>query len=348
MAKDGILLESGTNEVELLEFLLDGQSLGVNVLKIQAIEQYDPERITHIQLADPCVVGTLLFRDQCITMVDLTQHLHTPVLPSADELAPAIIDEVANAVQGAQQTPDSTEPGGESAENRLVLIMEFNDRKTAFLVDGVTRIHRVSWEDISPLSPYLDRAGSKFTGSVQIDGREVLIVDMERILSEILPTEQASLSAYADPSHPNFHLREELTVFLAEDSSVIRTRVEQELASANYTRVISFPNGQECFDRVVEMQEAAISENQPLGESLSAIITDIEMPAMDGLTLCRNVKELLTITDVPVIMFSSLINEQIAQKCNDVGAEAYLSKPQFARLVELLDRYCIENRLPRA
>ena len=354
MAKEGILLESGTNEVELLEFLLDGQSLGVNVLKIQAIEQFDESRITHIQLSDPSVVGTLLFRDHCVTMVDLAQHLRetraVPVPIASDSAADTAAEMAALVESGADTSRSGPADAADAAavDNRLVLVMEFNGRMTAFLVDGVNRIHRVSWGDISPMSPFLNRAGNKFTGSIQIDGREILIADMEKIVAEILPAERLAGAVTADPSHPNYPLREELTVFLAEDSGVIRDRVEHELAAANYTRVISFANGQDCFDRIVEMQEAARAEERSLGESLAAVITDIEMPAMDGLALCRNIKDLLMIRDVPVIMFSSLINEQIAQKCNDVGAEAYIAKPEFARLVDLLDKHCIGNRLPRA
>ena len=246
MAKEGILLESGTNEVELLEFILDGQSLGVNVLKIQAIEQFDPSRITHIQLADPSVVGTLLFRDHCVTMVDLAEHLReTRTVPVPEPAAGDrdVVDEIGELVEeSAESAENPPHPeAGSTPDNKLVLVMEFNDRMNAFLVDGVNRIHRVSWGDISPMSPYLNRAGNKFTGSIQIDDREILIVDMEKIVTEILPTERLAGSVVADPSHPHFHRREELTIFLAEDSSVIRDRVEKELAKANYTRVISLP-----------------------------------------------------------------------------------------------------------
>lgn len=346
MAKEGILLESGTNEVELLEFMAGGQSFGVNVLKVQAIEQFDPLRVTHIQLADPAVIGTLLFRDTCITLVDLVQQLGDPI-PGAETDDPG---EAATAMAGlvTASVPEDS-PGQESGavDNKLVLIMEFNEMKTAFRVDGVNRIHRVSWGDISPLSPFLNQADSKFTGSIQIDGREILIVDMEKIVSEIMEGDAPRCTSNADPAHPLFAAREHLTIFLAEDSAVIRDRVERELANANYTRVFTFPNGQECFDRIVQLQETARNEGKPVGEVISAIISDIEMPAMDGLALCKNIKEELMIKDVPIIMFSSLINEQIAQKCNEVGAEAHISKPQFAQLVDLLDKFCLGTRNPR-
>jgi two-component system, chemotaxis family, chemotaxis protein CheV len=347
MAKDGILLESGTNEVELLEFMVDGQSFGVNVLKVQAIEQFDPLRVTHIQLADPAVIGTLLFRDGCITLVDLAQHLREPMTEAAIDEPTTVARDMADLVATTSEPGEPGDPASESSENKLVLIMEFNEMKTAFRVDGVNRIHRVSWGDISPLSPFLNQTDSKFTGSIQIDAREVLIVDMEKIVTEILDGDFTQCSSNSDPTHPHFRAREELTIFLAEDSAVIRDRVERELANSNYTRVVTFANGQDCYDRIVQMQEEASSEGKPMGEIISAIVSDIEMPAMDGLALCRNIKEELMIKDVPVIMFSSLINDQIAQKCNDVGAESYISKPQFAKLVDLLDKHCLDTKNPR-
>ena len=347
MASEGILLESGTNEVELLEFILNGQSFGVNVLKVQAIEQFSPDRVTHIQLADPAVIGTLLFRESCITLVDLAFQLRDPIEEEAPAAPPVSVEEVADS-SVPEEDPDGADETAESNENKLVLIMEFNDLKTAFQVDGVNRIHRVSWGDISPMSPFLNKADSKFTGSIQIEGREVLIVDMEKILTEVLPGNNDQFAVNGDPSHPLFQARKELTIFLAEDSNVIRNRVEEELALSNYTGVVSFANGKLCFDKINEMHEAAKAEGSSVRENLAAVISDIEMPAMDGLALCRNIKEGLNIKDVPVIMFSSLINDQITQKCVDVGANDYISKPQFAELVNLLDKHCLGEMNPGA
>ncbi|MBU8872039.1 MAG: chemotaxis protein [Gemmatimonadales bacterium] len=345
MAKEGILLESGTNEVELLEFILNGQSFGVNVLKVQAIEQFDPQRVTRIQLSDPAVIGTLLFRESCITLIDLAFQLRDPVEEDVPAIPPSTVEEVADLVAESSGPDIAPEAGGETdpLDSKLVLIMEFNDLKTAFQVDGVNRIHRVSWGDINPMSPFLSKTDSKFTGSIQIEGREVLIVDMEKILTEILPGNQAAFSVDGDTSHPLFQARKDLTIFLAEDSSVIRNRVEHELAQSNYTGVVSFANGDLCYKKIVELHEADKAGTSPIRQNLAAVISDIEMPAMDGLALCRNIKDGLMLRDIPVIMFSSLINDQIAQKCVDVGADDFISKPQFAKLVELLDKHCLEG-----
>jgi two-component system chemotaxis response regulator CheV len=351
MAKDGILLESGTNEVEILEFVLNGQPFGVNVLKIQAIEQYDPSRVTQIQLSHPSVVGTLLFRDNCITLVDLGKEMESgsfadgvedPVEQAVAEVATEeLLHQTPSPVSDEDRDPaDGAESEGQT---RLVLVMEFNDLKTAFLVDGVNRIHRMSWESISPLSAFLSSTDSKFTGSLQIEGREILLVDMEKVVTEILPGGLDTNLVPEATDHPLAEARARLPIFLAEDSGVISAKVKGELARGNYTQVKTFANGRECYDAIARLTEQARAEDRPITDFLGAVISDIEMPMMDGLALCRNIKETLQIKDIPVIMFSSLINDQIARKCEDVGANDFISKPQFAKLVDLLDEHCLQE-----
>lgn len=312
MAQDGILLESGTNEVEVLEFSLRDQSFGVNVLKIQAIEQYDPERVTRIQLSHPSIAGTLLFREECITLVDLRTEMDT--------------------------TPGGgDEPADDSG--RLVLVMEFNNLKTAFLVDGVNRIHRVSWGAIQPLSTVLDTTDSKFTGSLQIEDREILIVDLEKIVADIIPGQQGRDGNDVDANDPARGNRGTKIVFLAEDSAVVRETVENELGRDNYADVHVFANGLECWEEICRLRQEARDEGGLITDFVDVLVTDIEMPAMDGLALCKGVKSDPELKDLPVIIFSSLINEQIARKCEDVSADAYITKPQFRELVGLLDRF---------
>lgn len=335
MANEGILLESGTNEVEILEFSLNGQNFGVNVLKIQAIEQHDPERVTHIQLSHPSIVGTLLFRETCITLVDLCLEMENdpPATDPVDEAIDAVIE---------SQPEESAGTVDDDVKN-LVLVMEFNDMKTAFLVDGVNRIHRVSWESINPLSAFLNTSDSKFTGSLKIEDREILIVDMEKIVTEILPSKGQEFAVSADESHPNFAARPTKKIFLAEDSALIREKVTKELANGNYTNVKTFANGKECYDEMAKIVAQASAEGVPVTDYVDTLISDIEMPAMDGLALCKSIKDNPATRDVPVIMFSSLINEQIARKCEDVKANSYITKPQFAELVVLLDKYTMET-----
>ncbi len=318
-AADGILLESGTNEVEMLEFALQDQSFGVNVLKIQAIEQFDPQRVTAVPLAHPSVVGSYGFRDAVVTLVDLGFELG--IRDTA-----IVLDQ----------------PGSDGdAETRIVLVMEFNGLTTAFLVDGVNRIHRVSWESISALSPFLSACSSKFTGSLNIESREIMVVDMERVVVDVLPRAQQLHRVIDDSSIPCYARRATVPVLLAEDSGTIRETVRAELQRGNYQQVHAFANGSDALTALTAFAERAASERRPLTEYVGAVVTDIEMPQMDGLALCKTIKQTPGLCDLPVIMFSSLINEQIAAKCLSVHADATISKPQFNELVHLLDKHAL-------
>jgi two-component system chemotaxis response regulator CheV len=353
--QERILLESGTNEVEVLEFELDGQGFGVNVLKVQAIEQFDAAKVTEIQLAHPSVIGTYNYRDGVITLVDLCRELalhsdEAAALAADDEAAveavvaamPAEDDETVDRVIAEEAGPDADE----TIESRIVLVLEFNERTTGFLVGGVNRIHRISWDAISPISPFLAATQSKFTGSLNIERREVLMVDMERILADIIPTTSGDYRLDGDAAvQPAVSGRAAVPIFLAEDSPTIRSVVSELLQRGGYETVHAFDNGQSCYEALNAALERARQEDRPIQEVVGAVVSDIEMPQMDGMTLCRRTKRDLGLDDVPVILFSSLINDQIAMKCESVGADGYISKPRFADLMEVVDRHCLAGQV---
>ena len=320
MAKDGILLESGTNEVEILEFLLGAQSFGVNVLKIQAIEQYDRRRVTVMPLAHPSLAGMFLFRDRTIPLVDLGRELN-----------------VRSEIADLSEQADSA-----TVEKRIVLVMQFNGMTTGFLVDGVNRIHRISWDQISPLSPMIASSSSEFTGSTNIEKREVLIVDIEKIVAQIFPSARMEYLGQEEMQHPRQASRPDVKVILAEDSAAIRAMITGVLQKGGYTQLQSFANGKDAYDALVQLKGQAEAEGAPIAQYVTVVISDIEMPQMDGLTLCRTIKQSLGLTHLPVVMFSSLINEQTAEKCRAVGAEAWISKPQIGQLVQTIDSLCLE------
>ncbi len=350
-ARDGILLESGTNEVEILEFALDGQGFGVNVLKVQAIEQFDPRKVTAIQLAHPAVIGSYQYRDRVVTLVNLGKELrvHAPDEDVLDAVEAAAVDAALAAVPSIERptaavmaAPDiATRERPATSSPRIVLVLEFNERTTGFLVDGVNRIHRISWNAISPLSPYLAAVQTKFTGSLSVEGREILVVDMERILADILPATSRDLRGEAATDESLRQRRAEVRLLLAEDSATIRSVLAAEFARAGYERLSAYDNGANCLGAVSELCAAARAAGRDPASQVGVIVSDIEMPQLDGLTLCRRIKSDLGLAAVPVILFSSLINEQIARKCQAVGADAYLSKPRFQELVAVVDRHAL-------
>ncbi len=309
--KQEILLETGTNEMEIIEFYLGTQSFGINVQKLKEIIPFEAGAVTSIPGSDPGMLGTLLIRGATIPLIDLKQHI-------------------------AQK-----EKSPEGEVRRVVLVCEFNERVNGFKVDGVNQIHRVSWGDVHPMASFIDQYRPRFTGSINIEGREILIIDLEHIVSEFDP--EAALDYEADLHSAEMqekipHTRQEMRLMLAEDSALIRDGIEKVLRLSSYSNLKMFINGADCYQGILKIKAQAEAEKRPISDFLNLLITDIEMPKMDGLTLCKRLKEDPVLKDVPVVLFSSLINDQMAHKCDSVGADGYATKPQIPRLVQMLDR----------
>ncbi len=312
-----ILLESGTNEMEILEFYLGEQSFGINVQKLREIIQYEPEKTTILPESLPSVMGTYLVRGQSINLVHLKKHLNPG------------------------------QPASQEAERPVVLICQFNRKVTGFLVDDVNQIHRISWQDVRPMAPFIDKFRPRFTGSIQVGNRETLIVDLEHILTEIDPEMREALSSSpAEEQTDSLKIenlrdaRHRIRLMLAEDSAIIRNGIERVLKGAGYSQLKTFVDGEECYRAIQQIHQQAASEEEFL-QQLSILVTDIEMPKMDGLTLCRKIREEMGLKKLRVIMFSSLITEQMAAKCEQVGADGSISKPQIPELVALVDKLCL-------
>lgn len=308
-----ILLESGTNEMEILEFYLGDQSFGINVQKLQEIICYDPAKRTAMPESLPSMLGVYLVRGSSIPLVDLTSHLRRR--PAA-------------------------EPSAEARS--IVLVCHFNGKATGFLVDGVNQIHRVNWQNVEPMAPLIERFRPRFTGTVHVEEREVLIVDLEHIMAEVDPEMGMVFDQEAEASLPakGSMSRGDVGLLVAEDSVIIRLGIQNVLTSAGYGRVKAFADGMECFEELSRLKARSASEKEVL-EEIQLLISDIEMPRMDGLTLCRRIREELGLKELKVVLFSSLISDQMAHKCKSVGADTWLSKPQIPALVKIVDDYCL-------
>jgi two-component system chemotaxis response regulator CheV len=315
-ASQEILLESGTNEMEILEFYLGGQSFGINVQKLREIICYDPAKRTAMPESLPSVLGVYMVRGTSIPLVDLTSHLRqrTAVAPDADARC-------------------------------IVLVCQFNQKVTGFLVDGVNQIHRVNWQNVEPMASLIERFRPRFTGTIHVEDREVLIVDLEHIVAEVDPEMNMSFDHETDTVSDSLELlkRENVGLMLAEDSVIIRIGIQKVLTNAGYTNIKAFADGEECYQELVRLKEQSGTEAEFLHHT-RLLITDIEMPRMDGLTLCRRIREELGFKNLKIIMFSSLVTDQMAHKCSSVGADTWISKPQIPTLVELVDGYCLGEK----
>ena len=313
-----ILTESGTNEVEIIEFMLGRQSFGINVAKVREIVSYDRLSVTAVPEAYHSVMGMLLLRENTLPLVDLKKHMGIAAKAEDDE-------------------------------RKIVLVCEFNKMVNGFLVDGVRQIHRCSWDQIVPLSPFLSYYKPGITSSITLDSNNVLMVDLEHIMVDIYPETKLVYSEQAVESHTldiakRHHEREETHIIFAEDSPIVRQSVKKVTEQAGYNSISVFDNGQDAYNEIQKLAEKAKNRHVGIGEYVTAILTDIEMPKMDGLTLCRRIKEELRLTHLPVIIFSSLINDQMINKCKSVGADGWADKLQVEELIHVLDRFCVERR----
>ncbi len=308
MAKQDILLETGTNEVEIAEFRLCQQNFGVNVAKVREFLPYKSITVSQIPGRHSSVAGVFILRGRSIPLIDLGLHL---------------------GLSEGQRTAD-----------QVVVVTEFNNLTTAFVADYINRIYRVSWAEFKPLSGFLSSFSPVVTGSVSIEGQEVLVLDLEHIIGEIFPQSVINYSQEAMADLPLNEKRAHARVFFADDSAIIRKQVGKILRQVGYEQLTIFENGLEALNAIVALNEQARKEGRPLRDHLDLLLTDIEMPQMDGLTLCRKVKSEMKL-DLKVVMFSSLINEQMALKCRSVGADAFASKPETEELIGHIDRLAL-------
>ena len=308
MSGNEILLESGTNEVEIAEFILGGQSFGVNVAKIREFIPYKGLELTHLPDAHPSVPGVFSLRGQAVPLIELERHLG---------LAP----------QGENLT-------------QVVVVTEFNAMISAYVADQIDQIHRISWRDFKPLDQIAVEGSEavQVTGVIEVDGRHILILDLEHIIGEIFPHSIINYDEDEFEDSSGDGGRVGINVFFAEDSAIIRNRVSAILKSVGFEKLQVFENGQLCLDAIQRVVDQVKSGQAQLSDLLNIVVTDIEMPQMDGLSLCRFIKQEFKL-DIPVLMFSSLINEQMMEKCRQVGASEMVSKPDTERLIELMDQY---------
>lgn len=290
-----ILLENGTNELEVLEFLLDGNSYGINVAKIKEIIAY--QQVTPVPNSHPSIEGIFMPRDTMITAIDLKNCLQR----------------------------------GVSKEGGLFIITNFNKLDIAFHVDEVVGIHRVSWENIiKPGATVSNAEESVSTGIVKLNNKLVIILDFEKIVTDINPETGLKISEIEAMGERG---RSDVPILIAEDSVLLNRLIVDSLKKAGYSNLIHTCNGQEAYDVITESKKKGT-----LKSTVQCIITDIEMPIMDGHRLTRLVKEDDATKDIPVIIFSSLVNDEMKKKGESLGADAQLSKPEIANLVRVIDR----------
>lgn len=294
-----ILLENGTNELEVLEFVIGNNHYGINVAKVKEIIKYC--NVTAVPNSHKCVEGIIMPREKIITVVNLAE------------------------------VTQSKFP--EDNSNDMLIITNFNKLNIAFHVERICGIHRVSWTDITvPDSSVTSGTDDITTGVVKINGTLIVILDFEHIINDISPETGLKVSdveRFADRE------RNDIPIYLAEDSALLMQLISDSLIKSGYTNINKSVNGQECWDKLCELAD---KYGDDVVKEVGLVITDIEMPQMDGHRLTRLIKEDSKLKSIPVVIFSSLINDDMRRKGEAIGADAQLSKPEIGQLVEQLDK----------
>lgn len=297
-----ILLESGTNELEILEFVVSGNYYGINVAKIREILIYN--ELTPIPNAHPNVEGAFSTRGETISIVNLAKCL------------------------GMKEYTDP--------KKDMFLITNFNELNTGFHVHGVVGIHRVNWSAIIKPDSMINSASSSVaTGIVNLDGKLVILLDFEKIVADISPEVGIKLS---DVDKLGKRRTCTAPILYAEDSQLLSTMIFDGLNKAGYVNLIPTNNGLELWEILQKYKEEG-----NVRDKVSCVVTDIEMPQMDGHRLLRLIRSDSQLKDLPVIIFSSLINEEMKRKGERLGANAQLSKNEFGEFIEKLDELLLEK-----
>lgn len=294
--KPGILLESGTGEVEILHFTVAGVHYAINVVKVKELLQI--ENVAKIPNAHPAVSGISLIRGEMISIVDLLYVLENEKNPNV--------------------------------KNSMTLVCEFNKIKVGFAIESVLGINRIGWNAI--MKPDSLTSNSLIIGNINLNDQIIMLLDFEKIVMDINPNtginmERAKAIEVKD--------RSRIKVALADDSPMIRKVLLDTLTQAGFMNLKFFDDGLQAYEYLLMLAER---KGDAFSKDLDLLITDIEMPQLDGHALTRRVKEHKILRKLPVIIFSSLITDDLLHKGEAVGADAQMSKPEIENLVKLIDQ----------
>ena len=294
-----------TSALELMEFTMAGDAFGINVAKVTEIMRHTP--ITPMTLSHPCIDGVFKPREKLITVINLPRYM---------------------------ALAESEDPS-----NDMFMLTNFDNVNAAFLVHTVEGMHRINWSDVErPSSIVYGSNDSVVTGTTKIDNRIITIIDFEKVLYDINPETGLQISEVIRLGE---RLENPKPIVVVEDSVFLKKMLIESLEAAGYTNISSFDNGQDAWDYLIKCRSECHANITPIEKKVSILITDIEMPRMDGHHLTKLVKQDDILSKIPVIVFSSLIDETQKQMGENLGVNAHLSKPQIGKLVTTIDEWIL-------
>lgn len=304
----------GSDRLELLLFRLgrtrnSGHSelFGINVFKVREIVV--APHITTIVNAPMHALGLANVRGQLIPVMDL---------PS---------------MAGCERQTNAN----------IVLVTEFARSTQAFLVDEVVEIVHLEWKHLLAA----DSGGSLLlSGVARIDGdapdsRLVQVLDVEQILRDVLPAAHGATDKHVGLER--LHLPPGSVVLVAEDSAVARLLVEESLKAMG-VQYVAMKNGREVWDRLAALHREATAQGLRARDKVALVLTDLEMPEMDGFTLTRSIKQDARFTGIPVVVYSSLTGTASEKHASSVGADAYVAKFEPRELGDSIANVLMERK----
>ncbi|MCB1195248.1 chemotaxis protein CheV [bacterium] len=298
-----ILLDAGTNEVEMIEFTIGKSYYGINVAKVREIISV-PDAIAESPDMHPSIEGVISIRGRIIPVINLAKHLNYTV--------------------------------ENDKKKERIIVSEFNEITIGFRVSSVNKIHRLSWEQIEPPSKIMQSECNYTVAIAKLNNLIFFILDFEKIAGDINPQVgmNGKSSVIIDTVSELGFDRKTKTILVVDDSDFIRNMLTEQLEQAGYN-IKTATNGKEAWDSLIEATES--KDFQGIENHIQLIITDIEMPHMDGLHLIERIRSNAKLRKLPCIVFSSMISEELSLKCKKVGSDAEVTKPQLPRLVQLVD-----------
>jgi two-component system chemotaxis response regulator CheV len=296
MNNNNILLESGTGEVEILEFVISQKHYAINIIKVK--EVINTTNLTKLPDSHPAIAGLTLYRDKIITLIDLKYIL---------------------------------EKQHKAEVQSTIILCAFNKIEVAFSIDSIVGVQRIKWKKIT--KPDDISINPLVIGNIVLNDKIILLLDFEKIVTDISPSTGISEDKIIDIAYKD---RSKVKLVLADDSPLIRRLLKDTLIKAGFNHLRIFDDGKQALDYLLDF---AHDKNSKFIEEVNVLITDIEMPQMDGHTLTRKIKEHNILKKLPVILFSSLITDDLKHKGYAVGADAQLSKPEIGELVTCIDGF---------
>lgn len=293
MDQNSILLDSGTNELEIVEFGIGSSRFGINVIKVREI--IVPQPVQKIPRSHPCLEGIIQLRGKVLPVINLSDVLHMPQTQQVEK------------------------------DKDKFIVAEFNKMKVVFRVHDVSLIRRISWEDIEKPTDLQHVEENNLTGIVKLESHMILLLDFEKVVIDMNPESGLNIDGM---NYLDDRKRSHRQIIIVEDSLLMQKLLKEILEKAGYERLTFFSNGKQALEFLEEQEKSRVD----------LVITDIEMPQMDGHHLTKRIKESNKWKATPVVIFSSLITDDLRHKGEKVGADAQVSKPEAGELVDIIDR----------